>query len=266
MICIMNTGAPDLAEAHLKRFARGYPKVQRFSNILLNLYCKEGRLEEATQVFFQSIENGTANSVTGNTMLGICQKSKNIENGLEIFYWMKAEGLANVISHKLILEALYAASHFKEMQDIVSTAPADIQADTRVMAYKIDAIRKLKSYELAIKEIDGLLSTPGLDRREREGVLISKAYCLVNVQQFGEAEGIFRQLLKDNLTENHRVRVLCGLVFTHNVREDEAPEISAELESWRGKRNERSNRDIHCALKILTRQYPSLKMAAPAPV
>ncbi len=178
----------------------------------------------------------------------------DINNAREIFNEAVNKGIVNVVTYNSMIDAYYHRKKFDEIEKLISSAPNEIKNAECILLSRLEAMRKQKKYGEVLKQIENLLNNRTF--KEHDSVVLARvirAYCLKDSNQNGKAIEEFRRLkTKVPKTNIHYPRIICGLVFCHNVRNNEREQFKNDLEMWsRESTNSSLSYDIKRALESL---------------
>lgn len=196
---------------------KGYEDYYSYNN-MLNFYVKLGEYKKAENFFNETIQKGHSNSRTYSTIINMYFNLKEYEKALNV-----------------IKKVPY---HFK---------------DVTILTHEIELNRRLRNYYECLNLIEDLLKYDNLKFSNRISIEINQAYCYKQLKDLEKAKKIFREVYnKINERDPSYIRVITGIIFCGDVKENEINKFSYELGKADRERKGRGHA-VKEALRLLSR-------------
>lgn len=173
---------------------KGYGDYYSYNN-MLNFYVKLGEYKKAENFFNETIQKGHSNSRTYSTIINMYFNTKEYEKALNI-----------------IKKVPY---HFK---------------DVPILVHEIELNRRLRNYYKCLNLIEDLLLCNNLKFSNKISIKINQAYCYKQLKDLDKAKKVFREVYSQiKEYDPSYIRVITGLVFCNEVRENEISKFTYDL-------------------------------------
>jgi hypothetical protein len=171
----------------------------------------------------------------------------------QLYKELNEKNKTNIVIHNIWLHYLYREKRYLEGLNIINSIPKE-ERDFVLTITEIEINRKLKNYDYSLDLISKILIKGNRSSDEEIHLRTIRGYCLKEKGELEKAGNIFRNIFKKINEENpNYIRVLCGMIFCHNVTENEV-EMFSNILMKSQRENKGNEHDVSEALDLLNKK------------
>lgn len=222
-------------------------------SLMIRHYIKENDLFNTRFLYSKSEMYYKADSSVRIDVLNYYLKNEYLIEAKQLYEDLCKENKANIVIHKFWLNHLYEKKRFSEGLEIINSIPEE-EKDILLSIIKIEMNRKLKNYDYAMDLISKLFMKNKLEKKNETLLITIRAYCIKEKGEIEKAGTIFRNTFnKINEEDPNYIRVLCGMIFCHNVKDNEV-EMFSNILMKAQRKNKGEPHDVSDALDLLNKK------------
>ena len=219
-------------------------------SLMIKHYIKENDLFNVRYLYGKSERFNKSDNFTRADVLNFYLKNNYFIEAKQLYNELNKKNKADIVVHNIWLHHLYREKRYLEGLDIIDSIPKE-KRDFILTITEIEINRKLKNYDYSLDLISNLFMKEKFDEEKEIQLRTIRGYCLKEKGELEKAGTIFRNIFQKINEENpNYIRVLCGMVFCYNVRENEV-EMFSNILMKAQRENKGNEHDVSEALDLL---------------
>lgn len=224
----------DACESLFKKIINDfkYEDLSITYSTMLNYYVEIKNVNKSLS-FFEEIKSlELDSSYNYNLILKLYVKMNDYKKVEEFFNTMVNEDKTDSISYSSLLTSYYKTKEYGKGLRVIKDMPLK-HKDNVILLHEIEFYRKLQEYTVALHLIERYLNKPNLRYDNMINANINKAFCLNSLNRRKEAGELFRELYgKVRERDSFYIRIVCGLVLSGGVKENEVSMFENKLNKF----------------------------------
>jgi len=196
------------AEELLKGAIEDYPDDKIFCNMLISLYGKTGRIDDAREVFDEVVGKGIANVVTYSSMIDAYGKAGRVEDAEKVFDEVVGKGIARVNEYNAMIDAYGKAGEVSEARKVFDEVVGKGIANVFCYNAMIDAYGEAGEVSEARKVFDEAVRLRIADVVTYASMI--KVY--VNAEKWAKVDDVFKKMEEGGIEPDEGIMGLVKIV------------------------------------------------------
>lgn len=228
-------------------------------SLMIKHYIKENDLFNVRYLYGKSEMFNKSDNFTRADVLNFYLKNDYLIEAKQLYNELNKKNKVDIVVHNIWLHHLYKEKRYSEGLDIIKTIPGE-KRDVALSITEIEINRKLKNYDYSLDLISNLFMKEKFDEEKEILLRTIRGYCLKDKGEIEKAGTIFRNIFKRiNEESSNYIRVLCGMIFCYNVKENEV-EMFSNILMKAQKEKKGNEHEVSEALDLLnTKIYKKMK-------
>jgi pentatricopeptide repeat protein len=219
---------------------------------MLNLYTKFKDREKGEEIFELIKKKGYEDHISYNNMLHLYVKIGDYKKAENFFNETIQKGYSNSRTYSTIINMYFNTKEYEKALNVITKVPYHFK-DVPILVHEVELNRRLRNYYKCLNLIEDLLKFDNLKFSNKISIKINQAYCYKQLKDLEKAKKVFRDVYNEiKEYDPSYIRVITGLVFCNDVRENEISKFTYDLMKADKERKGRGHA-VKEALRILSR-------------